>query len=103
MKCGYELDKKVGIVNSHKFNFKNLSLRNNITKIIIRRRDPIHVTFVETFTTSQTSMRGIVKAELTEEEFIVPSPRDLQSIRLSAKGNIKLTEVIESVGRNSTS
>ena len=68
-----------------------MSPRNNNTKIIFRTRDMILVTLVETFATSLSSTRGIVKEELIKEDSIVPRSKYLQSIISTSRGKIKLT------------
>ena len=71
-----------------------MSPRNNITKIIFKRRDMTKVTLVESFLSLLYSIRGIVKEELTKEVSIVPRIEYLQSIRSSSRRKIKLIEVM---------
>ena len=72
-------------------------------RIIFKRKYSMQVTLVETIVTFLSSTRGIVKAELIEEESIVPRPEYLQSIRSTSRGKINLIGVIYFAGTNSVS
>ena len=49
-----------------------MSLRNNNIRIIFRRNDPMWVTLEEIHVTLLSSIKGKVKAELTEGDSIGP-------------------------------
>ena len=63
----------------------------------------MQVTLVETHVTLLSSTKGVVKEESTKEDYIVPRPEDLQSIRSTSEEKKKSTREIESAGTNSVS
>ena len=57
----------------------------------------MQATLEETHVVVLSSTKGVVKAESTKEESIVPRPKGSQSVRSTLKENKRSTEEIETV------
>ena len=58
---------------------------------------------VETLATFLSSTKGVLKEKSSEDNPIVPSPKHLQSLISTSRGELKLTGVIKFAEKNSVS